>query len=464
MLDGLFSPLKQGVKLMMQNRLHDAAKEFTEVIKDKPNFCEAHFELGKCNFKLGNYAAAKQSLHKALELKCVESVVEQILEITNWRMISSLNHFNNWPAFSPDGKSIAYISARKDTNGDGRINASDCGGIYVTDIETGKEKYLVSDEFYNSQPVFSPDGRYLVYLSGRNVMAGGKCIDHNCSMGLYMLDVESMQETELLDNTFRSKHIRFSPDGKRVIFSGWRPGDQNSGIYALDVATKKLDILVSGFFENTFPHVSKSGDKLVYSSWRKDTNGDGIIDLRDNSGIFLKDLIDKTEMVISSDEYNNSFPSFSPDGKKILYLSVRRDTNRDGVMDSTDNAGIYMFDLAHNKEYCIVDDSSFNKFPSFTPDNSSVVFISNWRRSFTNHEVRDFYEHKGVYMADVETRKIRRLVSEKYYGSRSPVVSPKGGAAAYISWREKSNRGLYLAFLNRQPSKKELHEWIDSNL
>lgn len=464
MLTGFFSPLKKGIKLMMQQKYADAALYFSDIIKKKPEFCEAHFELGRCNFKMGNYEAAKANLHKALELDCSPSIVEGILEMTNWKMISPLSYFNNWPSFSTDGKWIAYVSARRDTNGDGKINASDCGGVYIYDIETGQEKYLVSDEYFNTQPVFSPDGGKLLYLSARDPLKKNACIDQNCGQGLYLLDLATAEETELLDPSFRSKHVKFTADGKRVIFSGWRPSEQNSGIYTLDIKTKKLEVLVTGFYENTSPAMTKGGDKIVYSSWREDTNGDGLVDLRDNSGIYIKDLIEKSELVVSSNEYNNSFPSFSYDGKKILYLSVRRDTNKDGMIDSTDNSGIYMFDLVHNKEHCVIDDNSFNKFPSFAPDGETIVFISNWRRSLVNREIRDIYENKGVYAVDISTRRIRRIVSDKYFGSRSPVISPKGAQVAYISWRKDTNRGLFLASMNRLPSKKELHSWIDENL
>ncbi|MFH1367929.1 MAG: tetratricopeptide repeat protein [Elusimicrobiota bacterium] len=464
MIKELFSPLRKGIKLMMQQKYDDAALYFIEIIKKKPNFSEAYFELGRCCYKKGDYEAAKSNFHRLIDLKCTDSIIEGILEMTNWRMISSTQYFNNWPSFSSDGKWLAYVSVRRDTNGDGKMNASDCGGIYMFNTETGQEQYLVSDEYFNSQPVFSPDGTKILYLSARKPMQGERAISQNSSHGLYLLDLNTSEETELLEPGFRSKHAKFSADGKHVIFSGWRPTEQNSGIYSLDIKTKKLDVLVTGFYENTSPFMTRGADKIVYSSWRSDTNGDGVIDLRDNSGIFIKDLLDKTEMLVSSDEYNNSFPSFSPDGKKILYLSVRRDTNRDGIIDSTDNAGIYVFDLANNKEYCVMDDSSFNKFPSFTPDGQSIVFISNWRRSLLKREIRDFYENKGVYVIDMYIKRTRRIVSEKYYGNRSPVVSPAGGTVAYISWRKDTNRGLFLANMNRLPTKKEMHNLIDWNL
>ena len=449
---------------MQQQKFNEAAEYFKGVTKTSPDLCEAHYELGKCNFKLGGIEETRANLHRALELSCAPSMVDNILEITNWRMISSFAYFNNWPSFSRDGKWLAYVSARRDTNGDGKINASDNGGIYIFDIESGTEKYLVSDEYFNSQPVFSPDGSKLLYLSARKPVMGGACITQNCPHGLYILDLATSEETELLDPTFRTKHVKFTADGKRVLFAGWRSGEQNSGIYTLDIKTKKLDTLVSGFYENTSPFMTNEGDKIVYSSWREDTNGDGKIDLRDNSGIYIKDMIDKSELVVASNEYNNSFPSISPDGKKLLYLSVRRDTNKDGIIDSTDNAGLYVFDLVNNKEYCVVDDNSFNKFPSFSDDGEKVVFISNWRRSLSNREIRDFFENKGVYAVDISTKKIQRLVSDKYYGSRSPVVSPAGGHVAYISWRHDTNRGLFLANMKRPPGSKELHGWIDTNL
>jgi TolB protein len=451
---------------MRRQQFAEAREYFTHLIEQGISLPESYYNLGKCDFKLAFYDEAKGVFHRALELQPTSEMIADILEVTNWLMLSSYTYVNSWPAFSADGKFLAYVSARRDTNGDGKLNSDDCGAIYVIDLENGGERITVADDWYNMRPIFSPDGKRLAYLSVRQRNPVTGIINHRANAGLYLMDLATNRETMLLDDSYRTKYHSFAPDGKKMIFSCWRPGDKNSGIYALDIETGTMETLVTDFYENTFPSIAPLGDKIVYSSWQKYTNRDGIINFHDNSSIFYKYLFGGGgETLAASDDYNNSFPSFSQDGRQIVYLSVRRDTNGDGKIDALDNPGIYIMDILKKKEYNVVDDTYFNKFPSFTPDGKRIIFVSNWRRpKIGDEEKMDFFENKGVYSVDVYGRNIEQIVSDKNYGSRSPVVSPQGDCVVYISWRRDTNRGLYLAYLDRQPTADEMHEWIDRNL
>lgn len=458
---GLFSdPLQKGIELMRRKE-YDKARDFFQGLIDKQiAVAGARLDLGKCLFHLGDMPGTRQQFHLALDCEPSPGIVAGILEVTNWWMLSSYRHFNGWPAFSPDGKTVAFTSARRDTDGDGRITGQDACGIYFVNIDSGQEECIITDNFHNAQPVFSPDGKKLAYLSARPA-EGAKT---PAQPALYVLDLASGTETKLLEESFQTKYHVFSPDSKRLVFTCWRPGDKNSGIYSIDIQTKNMETLVPGQYENTFPSLSSKGDLLLYASWHRDTNGDGIINLRDNTAVFVKRLPYGTDTMVIDDRYNNTFPSFSPDARKILYLSARKDTNKDGKFDPLDNAGIYLHDIESGRERCLVNDSFFNKFPVFASGGRQVLFISNWRKDREEHERRDFFENKGIYVLDIESGQIRQLVSDKNYGSRSLAVSPRGDRVAYVSWRQGTNRGLYLASPEKLPQKEELHRWIDANL
>ncbi|MCB4791741.1 MAG: hypothetical protein LHV68_07615 [Elusimicrobia bacterium] len=459
-----FSPLNKGIDLMRKNELSAAIAYFKGLISSKVLLGESYFNIGRCYFKIGDISEAKKNLHNALDNQFTEEIIKDVLEITNWKLLCSYNYYNNWPTFSSDSKKLAFVSVRKDTNGDGLINSTDRGGIYLINLTTFEEKYIVTDDYYNFHPKFSPDGKYLTYLSVRKFLPDKDIVDTKANPGLYLFDLETDQETELLSDKYRPKNYTFTDDSKKIILACWIPGNNGSGIYALDIAEKKTIEIVPGLFENTFPSMSKDGQYLLFSTWRRDTNGDGQINFRDNSAIFLKNLKSYNEFEIVSDRYNNMFPSYSHDGKKVLFLSYRRDTNKDGLIDSLDNPGIYYYDLTKQKEVCVVDDKFFNKFPSFTADDKNVVFLSSWRKVDKADKYKDYFEHKGVYMINIDTNKIKRIVSDKYYGCYYPVVSPDGQKTAYVSWRKDTRRGLYLASLNGYPSKEELHKYIDDNI
>lgn len=64
------------------------------------------------------------------------------------------------PAFSPDGKFLAYVKA----------DIQPVADIFILDIETGKSIALTSDKMDNQSPVFSPDGSKIAFSSSK----GGK--------------------------------------------------------------------------------------------------------------------------------------------------------------------------------------------------------------------------------------------------------------------------------------------------
>ena len=448
---------------MRQANLNLAVAELNERLKKNPSEYLAKIYLAKCYFKMKEYGKFLENLKSLNWEKLKDDEIGLILEMTNWQLVSSPHYFNGPPVFSADGKYLAYASARRDTDGDSRITIHDRGGIYIYDIKNHSETYLVSDEYYNSNPVFSPDGHYLLYFSSRQDDNNDKKIDDTERPSLYLADLSNYQEQLLFGPEMRIKHPRFSQDGQKIIFVAWLPKEDHSGIYSYDIKTKKLQSLVTPYYETAFPVLSPDGTKLIYTSWRRDTNKDGVIDIRDNSGLFMKDLISGRETEIVSDDYNNEFPQFSPNGEMILYLSRRRDTNKDGVINNLDNSGIYIYHLLKRKEELIVEDDFFNKFPSFSFDNKEIVFLSNWRvKRISEHESKDYFETKGIYLVDIRSKNITQVISDKYYGHRAPVLSPKEPLVSYLSWRPDTGRGIYLANYRRLPEPDELRKIIES--
>jgi Tol biopolymer transport system component len=452
------NPVKRGVKLMSEKNYREAYGLFSSLVEKKMHLADAHFYLGACSFELRDFVKAKVNLHQALELNSSPERIAEILEYTNWRMVSSWKFYNSYHVFSPDGSRLAYVCAKQDSNQDWKINSMDNSGIYIYDLASGSEECVVNPEYLNNRLCFSADGKAIAYISNRPKGPQGAI-----RPALYLINLETLEQTELVKE-FNVKYHLFTPDGRAIIFSGWKEGDKNSGIYSLNLETGLIETMVSNIFESTFPSISPFGDKLLYASWRKDSNGDGIIDFQDNSSIHLKDVFTGKEEVLVCSDCNNTFPVFSPDGNKILYLSVRRDTNGDGNMDSLDNAGIYLLDIKSGAEKCIVDDTFYNKFPVFSADGKNLIFVTSGCHFRLTCTQNDYFELKGIYLLDLERKEFRQIMSEKIYGSREPVVSPTGTLVAYTSWRKGTGRGLYVANFAELPSKTELHKWIDNNI
>lgn len=448
-------------ELVKKGKTEEAEKYFLSWLEEEPANNTARVELALLYFEKDNLERTKQILLESLIYATTEEDIHKILEITNFKKLASEHYFNSQPCFSLDGKKIVFVSARRDTNNDGRIDNLDCGGIYLIELKTGEEKLLVPDTYYNSFPSFSPGGEKIIYLSARRDTNGDGRIDAFDNPGIYILDLETNKEKEIIPDTYRLKYPFFSPIGEMVLFLAWRPGATHSGIYLLDLTSGKEKTVAPDVYDYARSVFSPDGTKIVYTSWRNDTNNDGVINFRDNTGIYLFDLEGEREYYLVSDRYNNMFPVFSPDSKSIAFLSYRRDTNRDGVIDTLDNPGIYLYSLETRKEKLVVSDDFYNKYPTFNFDGKLLVYIGSWRGR--EEKARAFFERKGIYIIEVSGRNEHQIMSDRYYGCRELIASPVENKIVYTSWRKGTNRGLYLTNLISLPTSEELRQIITEN-
>jgi hypothetical protein len=100
------------------------------------------------------------------------------------------------PAFSPDGKSIAFAALR-----------AGVGDIYVLNLATRDVTNLTDDAFADAGPVFSPDGTYLLY--SRRVSGSQK---------LFRFDLESKAKTQITFGTQDETSAQFVDD-HTIVFS-----------------------------------------------------------------------------------------------------------------------------------------------------------------------------------------------------------------------------------------------------
>lgn len=456
----------EGKGLLDLEHYNQAIECFLKAIQKDPQDIEAHFCMGEVYIRQQNKPEALKWLLKTADLKPDKPMVSRICELVGMKRIASDQYYNTFPSFSPDGRKVVYCSARRDTNGDNIINALDNRMIMVVDVDGKNEIKVVDDKFYNAFPRFSPDGKKIVFASRRRDVPRDESGLSYGYTGIYVVDIVTGKEQQVVSDLFHNKYPSFSPDGKRILYlsrkakeeEGYEDTFGHSGVYLVDIDGKNAEEIVPPIYENTFPSFSRDGRKIVYASWRDDTNGDGIIDLRDNTSIYVMDLNTMEETQIIDANYNNSFPSFSPDSKKIVFLSKRK-FGKFGL----GNSGIYIRDIKGKNERYVVSDEYSNRFASFSPDGKQILFLRELGEEETGAQ-EGFFGTEGIYVVDVATGKERQVISDKYFSSAFPTFSPRGGKITYVSWKRENQRGLYIADTESVPTIKELRTMLEENL
>lgn len=109
------------------------------------------------------------------------------------------------PAISPDGMSLAYVSARHGV-----------GKLYLRDLTTGAERPLTTGDDMDLFPVWSPDGTALAFVSGDN--------DNHDIYIIHDVGGIEPRTLRLTSWSFDDLSPRFSPDGKWLAFySSYNP-------------------------------------------------------------------------------------------------------------------------------------------------------------------------------------------------------------------------------------------------
>ena len=219
------------------------------------------------------------------------------------------------PRFSPDGKSIAFISDR---------NGSD--NIWLLDLPSGKFKVVTEEtDWQLGSPAWTPDGNYLV---ARKLGPYPTPDDFIRGVALWMYHKDGGKGVELIKgrgDTSITTGVSFAPDGRTLYFSthaGRFQYDSPTGrfqISTFDRETGDQHIITSEYGGALRPIISPDGRYLVYGSRHDATTGLRIRDLKTQNEHWLVGAMQRDDQ--QGFGANDVLPgySFTPDSKSVLF-------------------------------------------------------------------------------------------------------------------------------------------------
>ena len=239
--------------------------------------------------------------------------------------------------------------------------------IYVMDINGGNPQNLSNNHHNDWQPSWSPDGKQIVFVSNR----GGHFLGNIPAYEIYVMDADGKNQLNLTNNLGDDRSPSWSPDGKRITFVSERVDRDerpHRDIYAMDANGKNQQRLTNNPKRDDLnPSWSPDGKQIVFSSVRE---GHFIGKVKITDEIYVMDADGGNQQRLTENRKNDWNPSWSPDGKRIVFASDRK-----GDVESFE---IYVMDADGGNQQRLTNNPKHDDWqPSWSPDGKQIVFHSN---------------------------------------------------------------------------------------
>jgi Tol biopolymer transport system component len=335
-------------------------KEFSDLLT------EIKFEHGKHYWEKANRSLACENFLYVLNQSPSKEQISEIAFLTGGnyylqRLTSDLVA-DYYPSFSHNGKAIIYHS---DTsffceNFGLQKKIIKKSQIFILDLATGKKLCISSGDSSEQNPRFSWDDKKIAYekeiLSPKE-----ESILYHRDKDIFLRDLNTNLVSRLTSNHNFDGLPNFSPDNKKVVFVHDNPDSSISTLYQFNLNTGKREKVIPKFksrFSTQFcfpyyPSFSPDGKKVLFQAG-----------FRENK-IYLVDLEKKSLTNLSTSQGEDFYPSFSFDGKKIVFIS-----------NPDDKTELYLMNPDGSNRTQLTYDGMDKRFPTFSPDGNQIIFVA----------------------------------------------------------------------------------------
>lgn len=209
----------------------------------------------------------------------------------NLRQLTTNGRNNYLPAWSPDGRQIAYVS--------GGRGGFDTHEIYVINVDGSGDTNLTVNDAQEYGVAWSPDGSTLAFGSKRDG-----------EMRIYTMNPDG-SEQQSLPTPAAGQAPWWSPDGRQMVYTVESEG--NSDIYVMDADGGNQRLLIGGPEWEYLASWSPDGHRIAFTSHR---DGEAAIYVSNADGSDVKR--------VSGRNLTAAVGRWSPDGTQVVFNGVEQ--------------------------------------------------------------------------------------------------------------------------------------------